>query len=355
MNFRFKYFPDPGIIIDVIKLISVKLNNKSYVNSPSTLRYADSDETLYLIDEAASFPEPPKELLLFFYKADSQSINFMTSYVTQLLEKNFTSFSLSSLQETISDFNSFAPELFTFYFGSADYYNTNYESTIRSNSTLPAEIKLYLLGFCVNCAAYLQPLFSTLKTYYVYISDHYLAQHPKFTPDPVTFQKLISHVYSNKSSLFFSRPIAYSYCIIMRKYLCINTSSSYSWFITGFQFDEIVSSITASSQVMNIEKVCAALGDPSRMQIIQYLLTHSNQTAKDFTSLLHLSPTSVHHHFNVLRDANLVLYHRKKSGVLYNINLPIFKEVSHYFQTFYEGGVLHEEMEKSDDHSTYIF
>lgn len=81
MQMKLSYYPDPGIITDAIKIISIKLNDKVFIKPSYSIYSFDEKEVNHHLQEASHFPASPKELLLFFYKDSDQKVNFMSSYL----------------------------------------------------------------------------------------------------------------------------------------------------------------------------------------------------------------------------------------------------------------------------------
>lgn len=55
MQFQFKYYKDPGVIMDAIKVLSLKLNSKSFLPSVSILITHNSQELEHLKEQLNSF------------------------------------------------------------------------------------------------------------------------------------------------------------------------------------------------------------------------------------------------------------------------------------------------------------
>ena len=332
MQTHLSYYPDPGIMTDAIKIISIKLNDKIFLKPSYSICSFDEEEITYHLQEGSHFPAISKELLLFFYKNSDQKANFMTGYLTEMLCSTFTTFSLSSFHQSFSDHNAIKKALFEYYLGSSDYMNSNFEFVIRSNTTLPDPIKFYLLGFCINPASYTQLLLATLDSYCSLIIEKYRCQRETFELDLSALKSYILSTYPKDSPSILSRPLAYSYCSIIRDYLCFNHDPKQNWIIVGSKFADIVSNLEHAFQMpFEIEKVCNALGDNSRMRIIQYLHTHPHQSTKEIQNALSLPQSSLHHHIKILQESQLIKQQRKKAGNIYSLNSSVFKEITAFF------------------------
>ena len=332
MQMKLSYYPDPGIMTDAIKIISIKLNDKVFIKPSYSIYSFDEKEVNHQLQEASHFPASPKELLLFFYKDSDQKVNFMSSYLSDILCSAFTTFSFSSFRQSFSDYTAIKEALFEYYLGSSDYMNSNFEFTIRSNTTLPDLIKFYLLGFCIDPAAYIQLLFATLDSYCSLIIEKYRCQHESFKLNLAALESFIRSTCPEDSASILSRPLAYSYCSLIRDYLCFNHDPNQNWIIVGSKFADIVSKLEHSFQMpFEIEKICNALGESSRMRIVQYLHAHPQQSTKEIHDALSLPQSSMHHHIKILQEAQLIIQQRKKAGNIYSLNAPVFKEIAAFF------------------------
>ena len=71
--------------------------------------------------------------------------------------------------------------------------------------------------------------------------------------------------------------------------------------------------------------VFKALADPTRRQILR-LLGQREMTAGDIVANFEISAPSMSHHFNVLKQADLVSTRRDGQQILYSLNATAFQE-----------------------------
>ena len=69
-----------------------------------------------------------------------------------------------------------------------------------------------------------------------------------------------------------------------------------------------------------------ALADPTRRKILR-LLGEREMTAGEISSLFDISAPSMSHHFNVLKDADLVFTRRNGQQILYSLNTTVVQDV----------------------------
>ncbi len=71
---------------------------------------------------------------------------------------------------------------------------------------------------------------------------------------------------------------------------------------------------------MSVERVLAALADPTRRQLLEELSRHPPCSATTLTAAVPVTRQAVVRHLQVLRDSELVTSHRAGKEVLFEIN-----------------------------------
>jgi DNA-binding transcriptional ArsR family regulator len=72
--------------------------------------------------------------------------------------------------------------------------------------------------------------------------------------------------------------------------------------------------------------VFKALADPTRRRILK-MLNRGEMTAGDLAKGFDISAPSMSHHFNILKEADLVLARREGQQILYSLNTTVFQDV----------------------------
>lgn len=348
MELQLTYYQDPGLIIDAIKILSLKLNPKSFLASSSILVTQDTDEIKYLHRLRSRYPTPPKELLLFFYKKQANSCNFMTLYTEKLLLSDFVNFSIPMLKKHFEDTADIQNRLLSHYLGANYTPDMNLEFTLRSHPTLSDTIKFYLLDFQSNPATYISLLFRWLDNYTKQIEREYLSKLEDFVPDSDSLQTLLSHYSPQNIEAAASQPFLYSTCFAMRDYLYLNLFDAPYFLITGCRLKDIVAVLQPESTTFNLTDVCSAMGDRMRAKIVYYLHAHESASKSDLNHVFSLPASSLNHHLDKLKDAGLLVLQKQKGYNIYSLNYPVFKEISDAFQLLSKKGGIHlEDLEKT--------
>ena len=174
MPFQFKYYKDPGVIIDAIKTLSLKLNSKYFLTSATLLGKYNPRELDHIKKQLNSFETPPKELLLFFYKPTENFCNFMTRYVEKMLLQDFPQVTLSALYKKVEQPSALQQEIFAFYLPKTNMDETNLVSLLRTDTVLPDNIKFYLLSFQLDPQSFCSLLSIWIRKYVQLIEQTFL-------------------------------------------------------------------------------------------------------------------------------------------------------------------------------------
>jgi len=78
---------------------------------------------------------------------------------------------------------------------------------------------------------------------------------------------------------------------------------------------------------MVLNKTLQALSDPSRRKILD-LLKKKDMSAGEVGKNFNISPPSLSHHLNILKQADLVSSQREGQQIIYSLNLSVFEEVA---------------------------
>jgi ArsR family transcriptional regulator len=77
---------------------------------------------------------------------------------------------------------------------------------------------------------------------------------------------------------------------------------------------------------MGIDTVFKALADPTRREILR-LLNDGEKTAGELSQHFPISGPSMSHHFNVLKQADLVSSRREGQQIYYTLNTTVFQDL----------------------------
>lgn len=87
-----------------------------------------------------------------------------------------------------------------------------------------------------------------------------------------------------------------------------------------------------------MDKVFKALGDPTRRQILQ-LLREREMSAGEIAECFALAKPTLSGHFNVLREAELVVSEKTGTTIIYRLNVSVLEEALLGFANAFGMGV----------------
>jgi DNA-binding transcriptional ArsR family regulator len=97
---------------------------------------------------------------------------------------------------------------------------------------------------------------------------------------------------------------------------------------------------------MPLNDVFKALADPTRRRILQ-LLQNGEMTAGELAQHFDMAKPSVSHHFNVLKQADLVTSRREGQQIYYGLNTTVVEDVLAMLWDLFAGRGSPEEKLKS--------
>ncbi len=77
-------------------------------------------------------------------------------------------------------------------------------------------------------------------------------------------------------------------------------------------------------------KAFKALSDSTRRRILE-LLSERDMTAGEIADCFSMAKSSISHHLNVLKGADLVLDERQGQNIIYSLNTTIFQDLVKWF------------------------
>lgn len=85
---------------------------------------------------------------------------------------------------------------------------------------------------------------------------------------------------------------------------------------------------------MTLNKTFKALSDPTRRKILE-LLKKQDMSAGAIAEHFNITLPSLTHHFNILKNADLISQQRQGQQIIYSLNLSVMDElIDSYFKIF---------------------
>lgn len=330
MTSNFTYYPDPGIAYDISKMLLIKLNPSStwvdIFTSPGSIK----NDIKYIQSCADVLPAPKSELLIFSFIPSNQKTTFLSFVISNLLDSGIHNFSISQLSSYLNNYALVKNELLHFYLDSPNPDNLDIDYAIRNNRTLPDKLKILLLTFLMNPQKYISSLINVINLYYSEIKN---LVHPitKNTDLPKFF-KLLTNRYipeykSAGSSPIFTE-IAYSLCYCVPDYLIAEFYTDPPYFIsTGMTITDFIQAQEEPLTFLQLIDSCHAMGDKTRISILNLLLIQTNITIAEISEKIGLTLTATKYHLSLLQKADLLSTSRVHRKIAYSFNPDGFKKI----------------------------
>lgn len=83
------------------------------------------------------------------------------------------------------------------------------------------------------------------------------------------------------------------------------------------------------------QNIFKALADPTRREILQRL-RRGSLSAGELANAFDMTRASLSHHFNVLKNADLVLTERRGQQIIYSLNTSVFEDIATMMLSLFE-------------------
>lgn len=343
MSFSFQYNPEPGIVSDIIKLLTIKLNPKGTWAPLSTLANSFDSDVEYIENFSKEFCVKYSKLLLFFYKMPNHPATFMSEKLIDHLKQDFNNFSLSTFLSALLDPRHFKNDLFSYYLGIQDYTRIKIEPIVRKSNILPDKIKILLLGYLLDSETYLRHLSTQMENFYNILYPYHASPNTDFVLTEETINRLIDAHFSNPIELkqeLSGITFSYSYCFSIPHHLFCNFHSENPWLIFAPASLQTIRQNDTDCTPLSITEIARALSDPTRITILQLLFSHEYLSIKDLLPHVKCSRSTLSHHLALLENTNLILSQTQDTIKKYKCNSVGFQKASSIFHQISKGEFL---------------
>lgn len=337
MSYSLKYYPDPGIAFDIVRMLFIKLNPPSVWQELLTSPESIHEESEYLQRHAALLPDPPPELLLYAFIPQHKNETFL-SFLIRTYSSDYKDFIFENLISTLVDVSIMREAIFSYYLGEKSYPYTEIEYLIRSNRYIPDRIKILLFSFILNPEMYIDLLKITLNTYYNSIRALSISDSPlQYISDTFLYKIYSSDILSAYPK---NKTIDFSICYTTSDFLLRDASSSSLFFIATIStIKNLTFSDTNPQDETSLQVYTDALKDKNRIAIIHQLQRHKSLTLAELSRLIGLSLSTTNYHLLVLRKANMISCIRNTRTYQYSYNPAGFQDIYTILHKLEEGGL----------------
>lgn len=320
MNYIFQNCPEPGLAVDTIKLLTMKLNPEhTWIQSllhPSTYQQDETDIRAHL----SLYPDPSEKLHLFVFLSRTRPTCYLTSLLLNHLAKDFDNFVFSNFLSILDDIELVKNSLFSHYLGDQDYSHVDIESIIRRDDSIPDKIKMLLFGFVLKPERYIASLKKYCALYYQTLSKKnrdlsYTALNSSI------LKSLLNSSIKDSESFLKQLPtslIRYSLCTSIPNFLLFGRTP-YLWLIFT---EETIKKLTESPETLSLDYIIhlgEALRNPTRVSIIRQLQIKHELLIEDLAKTTGLTNSTLLHHLYIMKKARLITEYKRGKQSVYSL------------------------------------
>lgn len=330
-----KVLKEPGFLYDLNYLFYAKFNKNLCVELLEDDTKKES-YTKYLNEMLQQFGNISDDLYVFYHAIKNDRCFITTYYVDPYKDVFATDFNFKYFKNLLSDSSGLIKNLITFYLNdlSDEALEECFSSTEKLFSYIKAskyssEEKSKLYEFFIDPIPYIQALQYELIEKEVLLSNYYKNNYDKIIEayNSTTFELLCKPISSQKDLSFLNddnQTIYASYCLSNKyfmKYLFIETGMVY---LLGYDYISIINAIAEAPKLQPLEDLCAALGETSRMQILELLLEREAVTCKDLEKIFNFTGSTAYHHITMLTKIGAVKIRNEGKTIYYSLNRKYF-------------------------------
>lgn len=361
MDINFK--KAPGLLYDVISMLIMKLNPKNkWISTVVNPSHENGDLTHYNY-WMNQFTDPDHRLLLFVYRPDNKTLTFLSLFFKDLLKKHNFQLDLHTFLAELDNIDYIFEKICFFYLGEETPASTlpvEIAEKIYDRNDLSNDIKFFLLNFSVNKKPYITCLKEHIINYYNEFSKIYslrandlLVLHENFSiPNLTQMVSLYLNTNNNdndaiKQKFSSLQTLHLSFCLFMKNGIWLTLLNDDNWWcILGQNYLETL--LIDTQFKITPESIGNAIGDKHRERIVGIILEHGEQSSGQIAKKLGLALNTVTYHLDIMKKANLLCSRTQGKSSFYWINSKTCEEASRMFKIWSEGGVIHENLEKTD-------
>ena len=327
---KIQLLKEPGYIYDLNFIFCLKFNEKIYIEGLPK-EYPQEQMLQHFKEISTRFQEIPEDLYVFFHANDAGRA-FLPSFYFNPYSKLFTTtYNFKFLLNELADTDKLIRNLIKFYF-----YELNEEEIENSvgslqkifshikNSDHTEETKNKLYEFFISPSQYIQLLQYELIQKEVLLSEYYKDNYQKIINlyNQTTFETLHDelkalenlNIDNNTEFLYIS------YCLLNK--FCISLWLLENSFVPllGCEYESILGHSKNNTRKRNLYSLGVALCDESRVQIIDFLIEHTEITRKDLEKAFKFSGSTAYHHLNIMLNSGLVKTRKEGKTIFYSLN-----------------------------------
>jgi len=332
-----KVLKNPGYLYDLNYLFYLKFNKELCIESVEKSR---RDEAKAYFTHISTLFGDISDDLFVFYHADESGRCFMITYFFDPYKNQFaTNFDFTFLKNKLTDVDNLIKGLIRFYF--TDFPQERLAECLESREKLFSAIKessydnekkCRLYEFFHSPLPYIQMLQSELIEKEILLTSYYQEHYNLILTahNNTSIEVLSQSIKGEKDFTFIKdegKTLFTSYCLLHKywmKYFFIPEGVIY---FLGYDYAAGMHAYLEQIKTPPLENLCAALGEKSRIQILDHLLKMGEATCKDLEKIFDFSGSTAYHHITILSKIGAVKVRNEGKTIFYSVNKPFFDTV----------------------------
>ena len=340
-----KVLKDPGFLYDLNYIFYLKFNIQYCIDQLAEDNKKE-ENVKYLKETLQHFGDISDDLYVFYHALDKGRC-FMTRYYLKPYKEKFsTEFNFKYFRNLLSDTDRLCENLIRFYLHelSEEQLAECAASTERlffyiKQSKYSCEEKSKLYEFFINPKAYIQALQYELMDKEVILSAYYKDNYEKLLEahNNTTFETLNEQLkdVNDLSFLKEGNQVLYtSYCLLNKYFLMYMFLPDGVIYLLGYDYASIINVIKDGNQNPPLENMCSALGEASRVQIMELLLERDEIICKDLEKVFDFSGSTAYHHISILTKIGAVKFRSEGKTIYYSLNRKYFDTLRDVLKKF---------------------
>ena len=340
-----KVLKDPGFLYDLNYLFYAKFNTQLCVDSLADETKKEAYKK-YLEETLKNFGDISDDLYVFYHAKKNGRCFITTYYMDPYKQKFATNFDFKYLKNLLSDTEQVKKNLTRFYL--YDLSEEELEDCFLSTSKLVANIKKSkysgdekskLYEFFIDPIPYIQTLQYELIEKEILLSAYYKENYETILEvhNNTTFEVLCENVKDIRDLSFLreeEQSLYTSFCLLNKYYMNLFFLTNGAIYLLGVDYASIISALVKSQKKQPLEELCGALGETSRMQILNLLLERKEVTCKDLEKFFNFSGSTAYHHISLLTKAGAVKVRNEGKTIYYSLNRRYFDTMISQLKSF---------------------
>lgn len=349
---EFIYRKTPGLVYDMLQILTMKISNVSqWIEEESAFAFKRK-YTVYEDYMLSQFPDLSADLFVFFYRKNEEDVSYFQKVFGRLIEDKKEKICKEDFIEYLKDVETIKTDLFDYLLDQDEMVEAGklepqfIAETIEQQTDLSHKMKHMLLHFFLSIDACIEELRNIFDRYYQILEAEYEKRAEEILQrleDTDMHQLaletgLVSWLNQNEMPLEQHRCMV-SFTLLFKSSLWLGCFEE-SCIIAGEAYDQIEEE--EPEQPVDMEKVGKALGDETRIQLIDLLLREGRKGIVQLEAQTGVSLNNLVYHLDIMKQGSVLTTYGKRRYYSYGVNIKTLQKCVEEMQEWIRGTKLME-------------